>query len=197
MLGNSSIGGSSSGSAAAVAAGFAPLSIGTECCGSLMTPANRAGLYALKCGLDAVDTGGVFHYTDSIDFIGGMAKIVEDLNLLTTALMQKTKAFDVEGGFRGLRVGFCDVRVWRLPEEICSWPGGTWEQVVSITEMEAVVLVVLKPPKESEYANAMTRMRSHGAEVYEELDLPSAWEAFNIEGKSPFYEIACKCSCSV
>ena len=58
LIGHSSAGGSSSGAAAAVAAGFAPLSVGTECCGSLVTPANRAGLYALKCGLDQVDMEG-------------------------------------------------------------------------------------------------------------------------------------------
>ncbi len=131
MLGHSSIGGSSSGSAAAAAAGFAPLSIGTECCGSLITPANRAGLYGLKCGLDTVGVEGVFHYTDCIDFIGGMAKSAEDLSLLTAALMQMAEPFDLRGGFEGIKVGFCDMKEWKLPEEICRWPGDTREQMVN------------------------------------------------------------------
>lgn len=137
MLGNSSIGGSSSGSASAVAAGFSPLSIGTECCGSLITPANRAGLFALKCGLNTVNTEGMFHYTNCIDFVGGMTKSVRDLNLLTTALMQKPETFDVDGGFRGLKIGFCNAEEWRLPEEVCSWPGDTWKDIVSIPNIRS------------------------------------------------------------
>jgi amidase len=132
MLGHSSIGGSSSGPAAAVAAGFAPLSVGTECCGSLITPANRAGLYGLKCGLDTVNTEGVFHYTDCIDFVGALSKSAQDLSLLTAALMQKAEPFELNGGFKGLRVGFCDVEEWRLPDEICEWPGDTRKQMVRV-----------------------------------------------------------------
>lgn len=133
QIGHSSIGGSSAGSAAAVAAGFAPLSIGSECCGSLITPANRGALYALKCGLDQIDVDGVFHYTDCIDFLGGMAKSVRDLNLFTAALMKREEPFDVQGGFGGLRVGFLDVGEWRLPDGISNWPGDTREQMVSET----------------------------------------------------------------
>ncbi|KAK5170220.1 uncharacterized protein LTR77_004806 [Saxophila tyrrhenica] len=172
LLGHSSIGGSSSGSAAAVAAGFAPLSVGSECCGSLITPANRAGLYALKCGLDVVDVEGVFHYTDCIDFIGGMAKSVEDLSMLTAALMQRSEPFSIEGGFDGVRVGFCNVKEWRLPDDICNWPRDTRRQM------------------EKAYSTAIKTIRENGAEVQENVDLPSAWEAFTIDGKSPFYGIA-------
>ncbi|KAG8160830.1 hypothetical protein KVR01_009094 [Diaporthe batatas] len=48
ILGHSAPGGSSTGSAVAVAAGFSPLGIGAETIGSIITPASRAGLYALK-----------------------------------------------------------------------------------------------------------------------------------------------------
>ena len=133
LIGHSSIGGSSAGSAASVAAGFAPLSIGTECCGSLVTPANRGGLYALKCGLGEVNVAGVFHYTDCTDYIGGMTKSVEDLSSLTAALMQRPEPFDIKGGFKGLRIGFTDVKEWRLPDEISHCPGDTREQMVRHT----------------------------------------------------------------
>jgi amidase len=132
LLGHSSIGGSSAGSAASVAAGFAPLSIGTECCGSLITPANRGALYGLKCGLGEVEVDGAFHYTECIDFIGGMAKSAQDLNLFTAALMQRPGAFDVSGGFEGLRIGFLNVKDWRLPDSISTWPEGTREQMVRV-----------------------------------------------------------------
>ncbi|KAK4546801.1 hypothetical protein LTR36_001533 [Oleoguttula mirabilis] len=155
LIGHSSAGGSSSGSASGVAAGFAPLSIGTECCGSLITPANRAGVYALKCGL------------------GGMAKSVEDLAVFTAALMQRAEPIDFSGGFEGLRVAFTDVKEWRLPEEVCAWPGDTREQM------------------EMGYAAAMARMSGLGATVTENVDLPIAYDVFKTaDGKSHFYEIA-------
>ena len=130
LIGHSSAGGSSSGSAHGVAAGFAPISIGTECCGSLVTPANRAGLYGLKCGLGEVDGAGNLRYSDCIDCIGGMAKCAEDLSVFCAALMQRPKPFVTTGGFEGLRVAFTDVREWRLPEEICAFPNDTREQMV-------------------------------------------------------------------
>ncbi len=131
IIGHSAIGGSSAGSAAAVAAGFSPLSVGTECCGSLITPANRGALYALKCGLDEVDVEGCFHFSDCIDFIGGMAKSSDDLAMLTAALMKRQTPVDITGGLEGLRVGFCDVKEWRLSDAMSNWPGDTREQMVS------------------------------------------------------------------
>ncbi|KAK5112081.1 hypothetical protein LTR85_011662 [Meristemomyces frigidus] len=173
LIGHSSIGGSSSGSASAVAAGFAPLSIGTECCGSLITPANRAGLYALKCGLGEVNAAGSFGYTDCLDCIGGMAKSAADLAVFTAALMQRTEPFDSSGGFTGLSVAFTSVKEWRLPDEICAWPRDTREQM------------------ETGYASAITRMKELGAKVTENANISIAWDIFKTEdGKSHFYEIA-------
>ncbi|KAK0655603.1 amidase signature domain-containing protein [Cercophora newfieldiana] len=48
LLGHSAPGGSSTGSAVAVASGFTPLAMGTETIGSIITPASRVALYALK-----------------------------------------------------------------------------------------------------------------------------------------------------
>lgn len=135
LIGHSSAGGSSSGSAVAVAAGFAPLSIGTECCGSLITPANRAGLYALKCGLDTVDGEGCFKYSDCIDCVGGMARSVQDLAVFIAALQQRPEPFALDAGLAGLRVGFTDVKEWRLPKEIVSWPGDTRKQMASAKQL--------------------------------------------------------------
>ncbi|KAF2682905.1 hypothetical protein K458DRAFT_453191 [Lentithecium fluviatile CBS 122367] len=52
-------GGSSTGSAMGVAAGFSPLSLGTETSGSLTSPASRAALYALKLTPGSVSIKGV------------------------------------------------------------------------------------------------------------------------------------------
>ena len=126
VIGHSSPGGSSSGSASAVAAGFVPLSIGTEVCNSIVTPASRAGLYALKCSNDAVNGDGCFGFSKHLDCIGGMTKSVEDLAVLTSALMQPESPFDL-GSRRcdGFRVAFTELEGSIWPESACSWPGET------------------------------------------------------------------------
>nr|POE80940.1 putative amidase [Quercus suber] len=78
VIGHSSAAGSSSGSAS-----------GVEVSGSVITPASRAGLYALKCGPGMVDMEGVFVYTDVFDSVGGMAKSARDLRWLSDVLMDK------------------------------------------------------------------------------------------------------------
>lgn len=105
FIGHSSAGGSSVCSASGVAVGIALLSIGTECSGSLITLANSAALYGLKCGPGAVDDGGRLHYTYSTDYIGGMAKTVDDLSAFVAVLI-RPQPFDTRGGGGGLRVGF-------------------------------------------------------------------------------------------
>ncbi|KAH8805331.1 amidase signature domain-containing protein [Xylogone sp. PMI_703] len=171
LIGHSSATGSSSGTAAGVAAGFAPLGIGTECVGSVITPANRAALYALKAGLNAIDTEGCFKYTDCLDCIGGMAKSVHDLNLLVSAMMQRPGVFDVSGGLSGLRIAFLDPKIWNISEKLCSWPNDTRDQM------------------ETEYWKAKDRIARYGATVSEANDLSSAPEVFEFQGQSPFYEI--------
>lgn len=62
--------------------------------------------------------------------IGGMAKSVNDLNLLVSAMMQRPRVFDVSGGLSGLRIGFLDPTIWKIREELCRWPNDTRDQMV-------------------------------------------------------------------
>ncbi|KAI6926796.1 amidase signature enzyme, partial [Hortaea werneckii] len=169
-IGHSSPGGSSSGSASAVAAGFVPLSIGTEVCNSIITPASRAGLYALKCSNGAVNGDGCFGFSKHLDCIGGMAKSVEDLAVLTAALIQRWSLFDL-GNRRcdGLRVAFTELEGWMWPESACSWPGETLE---------------------NGYAEAASTLKSLGSQVTENVDLPLPWAEFEMDDKSIFTEIS-------
>lgn len=133
MLPQSGPGGSSSGSGAGVAAGFAPLSIGTECVGSVVTPSNRCGLYALKAANGEVDDSGGFAYTDCIDAVGIMAKSARDLVPFAAAVMKNPPAVDLEAGARGLRVGWLDSKEWRLTDETADWNEDMREQMVRLT----------------------------------------------------------------
>lgn len=133
ILGNSRPGGSSSGSAVAVAAGFAPLSLGTEAVGSLVTPANRAALYGLKLPPGVSPNEGVFGISNTFDGVGGMAKSADDLVALTALLMAQPELLRDPPENR-LSVGFVDPREWHLPEVICSPDELDTKQMVSFLE---------------------------------------------------------------
>jgi Asp-tRNA(Asn)/Glu-tRNA(Gln) amidotransferase A subunit family amidase len=79
-------GGSSSGSAAAVADYHAPLALGTQTGGSVIRPAAYCGVYGFKPTYGFVDAGGVRPLATALDTVGWLARSVEDLALLGAVL---------------------------------------------------------------------------------------------------------------
>ncbi len=79
-------GGSSSGSAAAVAGGLAPLSLGSDTGGSVRLPAAYCGLYGLKPTYGAVSRFGLIAYASSLDTVGAICKTAEDAAVLFNAI---------------------------------------------------------------------------------------------------------------
>jgi len=79
-------GGSSGGSAAAVASGMLPLTLGSDTNGSIRVPAALCGLYGLKPAHGSLPMGGVFPFVDSFDDIGPFAASIADLKLAWRAL---------------------------------------------------------------------------------------------------------------
>ena len=75
-------GGSSSGSAAALAAGLATLALGSDTGGSIRLPASWTGLYGLKPTYGLVSRFGLVAYADSLEQIGPMTRNTQDLALL-------------------------------------------------------------------------------------------------------------------
>jgi len=73
---------SSSGSAAAVAAGMVPLSLGTQTAGSIIRPASYCGVYGFKPSFGLIPRTGMLKTTDSLDTVGFFARDIEDLELL-------------------------------------------------------------------------------------------------------------------
>jgi Asp-tRNA(Asn)/Glu-tRNA(Gln) amidotransferase A subunit family amidase len=79
-------GGSSSGSAAAVAAGFAPVAIGTQTNGSVIRPAAFCGLVGYKPGKGVLSTEGILPFSPTLDQPGTFTRSVEDAALLVAHL---------------------------------------------------------------------------------------------------------------
>jgi AtzE family amidohydrolase len=100
-------GGSSGGSAAAVAAGFVPLSLGSDTNGSMRVPAALCGVYSIKPTYGAVSKEGMFPFVDSLDSVGAFAS---DLSLLATAygVLAEVPVPSVSGEIGGLRIAVAD-----------------------------------------------------------------------------------------
>ena len=79
-------GGSSSGSAAVVAAGMVPLAIGTQTGGSVIRPAAFCGVVGYKPTFGAIPRTGVLSQSPSLDTVGVFARSVEDAALLADTL---------------------------------------------------------------------------------------------------------------
>ncbi len=85
-------GGSSSGSAAAVADFMVPAALGTQTGGSVIRPASFCGIYGFKPTFGAIPRGGVLTQAHSLDTVGVHARSVEDLALLGDVLFGRDAA---------------------------------------------------------------------------------------------------------
>ncbi len=108
-------GGSSSGSAAAVADGMVPLALGTQTAGSLTRPAAYCGVVAFKPSFGGINRAGVKPLSDTLDTVGTLARSVPDAALFAAALSGRTDWLVrplAQGLGRPLRVGHCHTYEW-------------------------------------------------------------------------------------
>ena len=80
-------GGSSSGSAAAVAAHMTPLSVGTQTKGSVIRPASYCGVVGYKPSFGLISRNGILRQSAKLDQVGVFGKKVEDVALLSLSLI--------------------------------------------------------------------------------------------------------------
>ncbi|MBV9157619.1 MAG: amidase [Acidobacteriaceae bacterium] len=101
-------GGSSGGSAALIAAGFIPVSLGTDTGGSIRIPASYCGIVGLKPTYGRVSVRGVLPLAFSLDHVGPLASCIEDCALVMNAIAgDKDVDFNLAPlhDLRGVKVG--------------------------------------------------------------------------------------------
>ena len=82
-------GGSSSGSAAVIAAHMAPLSVGSQTGGSVIRPASYCGVVGYKPSFGLISRNGVLKTSENLDHVGVFGKSVEDVAMLARVLIKK------------------------------------------------------------------------------------------------------------
>jgi len=114
-------GGSSGGSAAAVAAGLVPITLGSDTNGSIRVPASLCGIFGLKPTYGRLSRAGAFLFASSFDHIGPFARSVQDI-AITFDSLQGVDASDpicttrppelcllqLNQGIEGLRIAVAD-----------------------------------------------------------------------------------------
>ncbi|KAI0202642.1 amidase signature domain-containing protein [Astrocystis sublimbata] len=174
VMGHSNPCGASTGSAVGVSAGFSPLALGTEVDGSLVQPAARAALHALKPSVGTTELGGIFAVSEEFDSLGSMAKSTHDLALMTELVLNPPARAKLpkEGyipylrkDFTGLRVGFVDPDEWRWPDNVQPQKDNSREQM------------------KQTYLLGMKLVEDHGGKVTFPVTIPPVSE-YMIDGAS-------------
>jgi Asp-tRNA(Asn)/Glu-tRNA(Gln) amidotransferase A subunit family amidase len=111
-------GGSSSGSAAAVADGMAPLAFGTQTAGSVIRPAAYCGCVGYKPGFGLINRTGVKPLADSLDTIGILAGSVEDAAFFAGVLSERPALRHLAAPSEAPRFGLYRTPMWDEAEPV-------------------------------------------------------------------------------
>jgi Asp-tRNA(Asn)/Glu-tRNA(Gln) amidotransferase A subunit family amidase len=138
-------GGSSSGSAAAVASGMVPLAFGSQTAGSLIRPASYCGVFALKPTHGSFSLAGVKPFAPSLDTLGWLARTADDLELMRCALAGQPYVPLEPRQPRSLRVAACITHEWSALDDSGAQ---AWERGLARLEAAGVPMRWLDMPQE-------------------------------------------------
>jgi aspartyl-tRNA(Asn)/glutamyl-tRNA(Gln) amidotransferase subunit A len=132
-------GGSSSGSAVAVALGLVPFALGTETGGSVVGPAAFTGITGMRTSHGLVPRNGVMTLSWSLDKVGPLARSAEDCAIVMDAIADRTgwhgsfvSALDANGASRELRVAWSDAEMDEVAPSIRSTLGRAVDEFRSV-----------------------------------------------------------------
>ncbi|PKK54888.1 hypothetical protein CI102_381 [Trichoderma harzianum] len=175
LLGHSSPSGSSTGSAVGVSAGYAPLAIGTDTGGSLITPSTRAALYTLRPTMNLIPQDGLIPLSQLFDTAGPMAKSPADLanllDILATPKGREKNKFHSQMtavDFRDFKIGFLSPEKWGFDSDL----------------QRPVPEATAQINKDTQAAYAKMALT---AKSFKEVELVSI-DAFEVNGRHSFYD---------
>ena len=167
--------GSSSGSAAAVAAGLAPLAVGTETDGSIVCPASACGVVGIKPTLGLVSRHGIVPISSAQDTAGPMARTVAEAAALLGVLAGPDPADPVTAAAAGRPA---DYTAFLDPGALAGARLGVWRD--GCPEAGDTIMAVLDA--------ALDVLRDLGATVLDPVELPGAAEISDPEWVSLLHE---------
>ena len=146
-------GGSSSGSAAAVADYMVPLAFGTQTAGSVIRPAAFCGVVGYKPSFGLISRVGVKALSDTLDTVGTIARTVPDAALLAAAVSGRADLL-VERPLAAARVGICHTYEWKQaqPETVAAFERAAEKLAATGIPMKEIKL----PPTYANLVQAQT-----------------------------------------
>jgi amidase len=150
--------GSSSGSATAIAAGLAPLTVGTETDGSIVSPAGACGVVGIKPTLGLVSRSGIVPISAAQDTAGPIARTVADAAFLLTAMAgpdasdQATERAAAEA---------CDYSTFLRPDALAGARIGVWRHGTKDADRRTTAIL----------ESALARLRARGSVLVDPVEL--------------------------
>lgn len=174
-------GGSSSGSAAAVAAGMVPLALGSQTNGSVIRPASFCGVYGFKPTHGLIPRTGVLKLSRTLDQLGVFARSVEDVALLAELLVgYDADDPDTRPSARPPLVGTAMTEP-PLPPQLAFIKGPVWERTSDETREAFTELIAVLGDQVFEVdlgASAQRALEEHRTIMEAEMaaNLNAEWE---------------------
>jgi amidase len=135
-------GGSSSGSAAAVADGMAPLGFGTQTAGSVIRPASFCGVVGFKPSFGLINRAGIKPLSDTLDTVGVYARSVDDAAFFVGVLTERPALRHLLVPERAPRFGLYRTPMWEEAEPATAaaleHAGATVEELAIAPEHEGL-----------------------------------------------------------